>query len=1637
MEDDDPLSTKRVVSHSQPTTTEQDWIYKHAKSSTSSSSLSKKKRNPSISGSVGSAGSPGSPAAAKFGKLTLSDPGDSDDTTAFSQRRRPSLKISLQGLDSTPVLLSPRTEPTPATSYFDQATTPFRSASQDISPMEYTNEMNSRVAPSRKERPQTQPQRPTTKTQTRSRSTSQSRKQPSANNVLSPAGTSISHALSMASGPGRMTAFKHKQVSSRHHGTPSGTAAGGGEFLHTHSSILRHNLDTKYSRQYQQQESMYLKGITKYRNRYRRNDDYYNRLVSEDDEEDEDEPTGAETEADAETEAERDTEYVRGSEQADHELMIPGGAETGQWASESREKQALKALSQQVGISEDYYEQPSEYSFDSTVLLDLMEKNEDIQFQNSADNSRAVERMEWQAILESVLTGDVVKGEKTKMSRPLNENENYLRASYQEDLWIGIRAKLFGRSEEEQKKLVMYHRGLVDETLSEIMAFKLDMPPEVEKESYAEQVIFASEKVNALLEKYEQAQELWRTQKEMENDKPLCSKPQFVNRINALVAWTSVASAIEREAYVLRKWVGNDDLDILRPGSASATPTVVLGEETELKEPTESKDSKEPREPKEPAKAFSSLSTSSKTSSSSRASVGSTSSLMASVPLSPPALPHLLKDDRSFVERIMKEKDIEDVFNKRLFASFTHWTFKAKDSYLAHHKYFVELCLPSYLDNLFVLAKFPSKLMKELIRMRFAYARKLKSPTIMIIDQILDDLRAYIQLALEIRISFLECCAPVEGWVSLLDYQDTEFDKAILECAHDYVQLLNHKLLDLPKTAKESKSFRTFKEPEELERQWRFLQNVGFYIEGGAQEMAAQFSTLTARLTMRLNHYVRNQLQGPPYDKDGIDGQKMVRWYTTTMENYGQLRRKLLRFSMILNQYFQNDLEFDLIGSRTKRFLALLRETNHALYYNKSLAEEGVYVFASESLADKPYEVTSVLKATHLGVNFSRIPERHLAVLSNYNYHIHPISDELASSGATEMSPSPSEELSDSQGPLDYVLVVAPARAMMWDGIVVPFDLDTLPLTRPRVGKAVLLTRGGPEAHLELCGEWVRKCVGDSIGSVVKRGCSLAGVDRELRTTSRQFFKLTCATIDATPGIRSQCRGVESCQELCNNVFMYVKDLGRDAIRNMGPGRRSVVLSKLIRMAIEWLSFVVDDCIPTDPKTFRWCVTALEFAMDVTRGFNILTLDADDFYRLKSKVAGCMSLLISHFDIMGARTKELQKERMLKYHAMPGKDMFKLDDESLRALRKHIMGQISKIETQRRDWLETQQSIGRVLDDTDTENQLLTYLASSLSSVSIRWQKGKYLGGGTFGSVYASINLDTGGPMAVKEIRLQDRQSIKTVVPAIKGEMTVLQMLSHPNIVQFFGVEVHRDRVYIFMEFCSGGSLAALLEYGRIEDEAIIQLYTLQMLEGLAYLHQFGIVHRDIKPENVLLDHMGVIKIIDFGSAKVVPMNNGNGSAGSPNPNTEAVVVVEADSPKSSPVSTMDDILKRTRNLTGTPMYMSPEAIKGGDPGKFGAIDIWALGCCVLEMATGRRPWANLDNEFAVMYHIAAGHTPMFPTSHELSRQGQEFLAKCLDTNANRRLSAVELLQDPWIQAIRNEAFGESFASVDASTESV
>lgn len=104
---------------------------------------------------------------------------------------------------------------------------------------------------------------------------------------------------------------------------------------------------------------------------------------------------------------------------------------------------------------------------------------------------------------------------------------------------------------------------------------------------------------------------------------------------------------------------------------------------------------------------------------------------------------------------------------------------------------------------------------------------------------------------------------------------------------------------------------------------------------------------------------------------------------------------------------------------------------------------------------------------------------------------------------------------------------------------------------------------------------------------------------------------------------------------------------------------------------------------------------------------------------------------------------------------------------------------------------------------------------------------------------------------------------------------------------------------------------------------------------------------------DILLDHMGVIKFVDFGAAKILAKNQRTIQR-----SRRIAEVANVNGLNANGLAAISN------GLTGTPMYMSPEIIKNDKRGRHGAMDIWSLGCVVLEFATGKKPWSNLDNEW-------------------------------------------------------------------------
>ncbi|CAF3618392.1 unnamed protein product [Rotaria sp. Silwood1] len=253
------------------------------------------------------------------------------------------------------------------------------------------------------------------------------------------------------------------------------------------------------------------------------------------------------------------------------------------------------------------------------------------------------------------------------------------------------------------------------------------------------------------------------------------------------------------------------------------------------------------------------------------------------------------------------------------------------------------------------------------------------------------------------------------------------------------------------------------------------------------------------------------------------------------------------------------------------------------------------------------------------------------------------------------------------------------------------------------------------------------------------------------------------------------------------------------------------------------------------------------------------------------------------------------------------------------------------------------------------------------------------LGQGTYGKVYVAHDRYTMKKFAVKEIPM--RNPVYTDV--LENEIKILSTLSHKNIVTYYGSAIDRSKkqpfFQIIMEYVDGGSLSQhLSKFGPFQEQ-VIKNYTRQLLEGLKYLHENHILHRDIKSANILVNSRGEIKIADFGTSK-----------------------------------RLAGLQLCTEDSVGTLQYMSPDVILVPPMGYGPEVDIWSVGCTVIEMATGKMPYHKIVNTGALILKLGNERQPP-DIPQELSDTAKDFLAKCFEPT-QKRPSAKDLLNHPFFK---------------------
>ncbi|PVG00285.1 hypothetical protein CPB86DRAFT_782869 [Serendipita vermifera] len=1304
----------------------------------------------------------------------------------------------------------------------------------------------------------------------------------------------------------------------------------------------------------------------------------------------------------------------------------------------------------QAGLAEEQ----NETEDDETSSGDEDEQECDIIEEEVLTQSAAeqLERLEWQIMLRSVLDGDVINSEKQRVgiaeieTEPIDTVERFRTQISSEEAWLSYRGKIRKRSLDEEKKRVEHRRLRVGETLHEdVLAFIYN----------ADSGENAVDQLNSYLRRLDAVESFYPTLKAMYNDKLHLKDPAFTKRIYAMTAYVNLAGMARHHLSLLQKWTGSKELDVM---ALSKTNEIVI----------------RPRRP-------------------------------YSTDYAPE-----VADDSTFVERVLKEQSIVQIFKKRALVDALQIVARANKVYASFSEEFDAMRLPALWNELRDLLTFPIKLMQASLRVQLDYANRVRDMDILLIDQMMEDFKVSINEACSRKAEYRTL---LSGGKYLEDFISDDYDQVVLEAVTTFFGLLHRKL----KSGAGSRGS-YFRETEFLDSQWGLLDKVASEISGGSVLVAEQLCIVTHRLIVRITDAFDHQIRRPsllaspvsrfsvmtnastdnvaneeiPVVKLQVDGEEnrsnVVTAYIHMLDEARVRHRKLRRFARALSNRFSNSCEYNMSELNVALFINRLVETGHQLVFAENYQKTGTFIIAEGPLAERKDQVASFFKSAFQVVadhpatsGSSRDKGSSLPSAANGSAAKGQSDADLdgvnSLSGAEDDSsiydPEEGSKVDDSKkideghdkSPKEpekvspYLIVFRPKTPMFWHGrVLLGIDIPTLDLgiTDKRL---LLISEGGQSrlanAKSRFAGHFIYEDESRAYSAVEEGDTELTlvayaspvgtlpvqtdqrshlpAINKELARVTRATNRLAFKIVESIHPVRKALIGVPGYQDLLQNWFLFAAEHAHQ----QSPGAE--FSRALTNLAISWVTFICDDCDSTDRKTFKWAVTALEFAKSRVGDKVILQLPTAQFMQLRRKVAMCMSLLIRHFDILGARSsneekqarerqEELRRQLALEARLQTEDDQYLKDmitrdpdnqvqssgfiatvsNQSLRTHQDDLVKLLAAVERSR-DVPE-----GRVLDDNVPEDRTLFLLASSHSNVSIRWQQGKLIGRGAFGSVYLASNMDTGQLMAVKEIHFQDVAGLlPSLYKSIKDELSVMEMLRHPHIVEYYGIEVHRDRVYIFEEYCQGGSLANLLDLGRIEDEIVLQMYALQMLDGLIYLHSRNIVHRDIKPDNILLDHKGHIKFVDFGASKILARNR-------------TVQRTRTNSAVAQGVT--------GNSLTGTPMYMSPEMIKNDRPSRLGAMDIWAMGCVILEAATGRKPWSNLDNEWAIMFHIgvATKHPPL-PEPGQLSLQGIDFIRRCLVIDGLTRPTAIDLQNHPWILDFKEALAEEEFLNGPSS----
>uniref|UniRef100_A0A8C5F345 Mitogen-activated protein kinase kinase kinase 4 n=1 Tax=Gopherus evgoodei TaxID=1825980 RepID=A0A8C5F345_9SAUR len=887
--------------------------------------------------------------------------------------------------------------------------------------------------------------------------------------------------------------------------------------------------------------------------------------------------------------------------------------------------------------------------------------------------------------------------------------------------------------------------------------------------------------------------------------------------------------------------------------------------------------------------------------------------------------------------------------------------------------------LPSFEPAFLVLCRVLLNVIHECLKLRLEQ-RPAGEPSLLSIKQLARECKEVLKGGLLMKQYYQFMLHEVLDDLQKIDYNIDSFEEDLhkmLMVYFDYMRSWIQMLQQLPQASHSLKNL--------LEEEWNFTKEITPYIRGGEAQSGKLFCDIAGMLLKSTGKFLDSGLQdscdefwASADDSTASDEirRSVIETSRALKELFHEARErasKALGFAKMLRKDLEIAAEFTL-SAPVREFLNVLKTKQYVKVQIPGL--ENLHVFVPDNLAGEKSVILQLMNAA-AGKDCSKDSEEvayeAYLLMTKHSDKDHELGDSWSTWEGQPVKIVPQVETVDTLGSMqvDNLLFVVMQSAHLVsqrkafqqsiEGLVSLHHEQTS--SQPVIAKALQQLKSDA---LQLCN---------------KISCAIDRVDR-------MFTSEFDAEVDESESATLQQYYREAMIQSYNFGFEYHKEV----VRLMSGEFRQKIGDKYINFARKWMNYVLTKCESGRGTRPRWATQGFDFLQAIEPAF-ISALPEEDFLSLQALMNECIGLYIA------IHRNSPRPVKVPRCHSDPPNPHLIIptpEGFSTRSVpcdvRNHCSAAVSRPAPISSDSAQPKpvSSANDTRGSSVPENERLASIAAELqfrslsrhSSPTEDREEPLYPKGDLSGSVRRNTASKQGPIDAIqKSVRLFEEKRYREM----RRKNIIGQVCDTPKSYDNI---MHVGLRKVTFKWQRGNKIGEG-QYGKVYTCISVDTGELMAMKEVNFQHRTITklsrnFHRDIKGANIFLTSSGLIKLGDFGCS--VKLKN----------NTQ----------------TMPGEVNST---LGTAAYMAPEVItraKGEGHGR--AADIWSLGCVVIEMVTGKRPWHEYEHNFQIMYKVGMGHKPPIP--ERVSPEGKDFLSHCLESDPKMRWTASQLLDHPFVK---------------------